>query len=93
MWNGVPAPAIVTSCSWMRATVLAGSKRSMYTVGKPTARALKSQPMPPMCVKGNTTALRSWSVTSRQAFMPRALARMVRSVCWAPLGSAVVPDV
>ncbi len=73
--------------------VLAGSKRSMYTVGNPTTRALKSHPIPPMWVKGNTTALRSASVTSRQAFIPSALARMVRSVCWAPFGSAVVPDV
>ena len=77
----------------MSAIVLAGSNRSMYTVGNPTARALKSQPMPPMWVNGNTTALRSWSVTSRHAFMPSALARIVRSVCWAPFGSAVVPDV
>ena len=93
MWNGVPAPAMVTSCSWMSAMVFAGSKRSMYTVGKPTTRALNSQPMPPMWVNGNTTAFRSGSVTSRHAFIPRALARIVRSVCCAPFGSAVVPDV
>ncbi len=49
--------------------------------------------MPPMWVKGKTTAFLSASVTSRQAFMPRALARIVRSVCCAPFGSAVVPDV
>ena len=84
---------MVTSCSWMSAIVLAGSNRSMYTVGNPTASALNSHPMPPMWVNGNTTALRSRSVTARQAFMPRALARMVRSVCCAPFGSAVVPDV
>ena len=92
MWNGVPAPASVTSCCWIIAIVLAGSKRSMYTVGNPTRAALKSQPMPPMWVNGNTTRVTSASVISRRSHIPAAgLDRAVG--VRAPFGSAVVPDV
>ena len=73
MWNGVPAPASVTSCCWIISIVLAGSKRSMYTVGKPYTSALNSQPMPPMWVNGNTTAFTSASVISSRSHMPTAL--------------------
>ena len=65
----------------------------MYTVGKPYTRALNSHPMPPMWVNGNTTAFTSASVISSRSHMPTALALIVLSVCSAPFGSAVVPDV
>jgi hypothetical protein len=49
--------------------------------------------IPPMWVNGNTSALRSASVRARRSAMARAAAAMVWSVCCAPFGSAVVPEV
>ena len=56
-------------------------------------RAAISQPMPPMWVKGKMRADTSSERMSRHSAMARAEAMTVRSVCGAPLGSAVVPEV
>ena len=56
-------------------------------------RLEKSHVIPPVWVNGNTRALRSSGTRPRAAFMATAAAAMVASVCRAPLGSAVVPDV
>ena len=52
-----------------------------------------SQPIPPMCVNGNTIALRSSGVISSTRSIAYADAPTVLSVWRAPFGSAVVPDV
>ncbi len=93
MWNGVPAPARVTPSRCSTGIVVAGSKASMTTVLKPTIIELNSQPIPPMCVNGNTSALTSPGSIASAFVMPYADAMIVRSVCCAPFGSAVVPDV
>ncbi len=49
--------------------------------------------MPPMWVKGKTSAETSSARMSRHSAMASAEAMTVRSVWVAPFGSAVVPDV
>ncbi len=70
-----------------------GSKVSVRISALPNIRLVNSQVTPPMWVKGNTSAARSSSMTARRRPMPRATAAIDASVCWAPFGSAVVPDV
>src|SRR2546423_15500619 len=93
MWNGVPAPANVTSFCASDGGVACASKPSVTIIVQPKASALKMYTAPATWVKGNTQPMRSASVTSSRSHMPTAAALMVASVCCAPLGSAVVPDV
>ena len=89
----VPEPARVTSLAARKAGVATGSNASVIRRRHPVNRAAISQPMPPMWVKGKTRAETSSGPMSRHSDMASAEAITVRSVCWAPLGSAVVPEV
>ena len=71
----------------------AGSNASVISSVQPVSREAISQPIPPMWVKGKTRADTSSARMSRHSAMARAEAITVRSVCGAPFGSAVVPDV
>ena len=84
---------MVTRSRLSTATVRSGSNISMMMLAPPVIRLEHSQMGPAMWVKGKARAPRSSGPKSRQATMPRAAAMIVASVCWAPLGSAVVPDV
>ena len=59
----------------------------------PSMSVENSQLIPPMWVNGKTSALRSSAVSSSAVAHARRGRLIVPSVCWAPLGSAVVPDV
>ncbi len=93
MWNGVPEPARVTSLAARNPGVVAGSNTSVVSRLHPVNSAAISQPMPPMWVNGKMRADTSSDRMSRHSAMARAEAITVRSVCGAPLGSAVVPEV
>ncbi len=93
MWNAVPAPAIVTRCFSRTGIVVTGTKPSTSTCWYPPISPANSQPIPPMCVNGNTIALRSSGTISSTRFIACADAPTVLSVCRAPFGSAVVPEV
>ena len=70
-----------------------GSNDSVMSSRHPVNSAAISHPIPPMWVNGNTRPETSSGPMSRHSDMASAEAITVRSVCWAPLGSAVVPDV
>ncbi len=71
-----------------------GSKASVRIMVKPAARQAVSQVVqPPMWAKGKTTAARSASFASSRSAMPSPAASTPASVCRAPFGSAVVPEV
>ena len=70
-----------------------GSNASVQIEAEPTSRKPNSDWIPPTWVNGNTIAKRSAGVVSNASFTPRAAAATVASVCIAPFGSAVVPDV
>ena len=72
---------------------VAGSNASTMIWRYPAMSPPMSQLIPPMCVTGNTSALRSSSVISNRRLSRSAAAPTVRSVCSVPLGCAVVPDV
>ena len=91
--KAVPAPATVTPWRRSTSTVGAGSNASTTIAAAPVMSRLKSVAIPPTCVNGNTRPNRSPGTRSSARFTPRALAPTVTSVCFAPLGSAVVPDV
>ena len=93
MWKNVPAPATVTPCSLRNRGVVWGSKASANSSRQPVSRLENNQSWPPMWVNGNTIALRSSPVIASRSHMPMADAMIVASVCLAPFGSAVVPDV
>ena len=93
MWKGVPEPASVTLSLDRTSGVSVGWNDSMRMSEHPVCRALNNQVMPPMWVNGNTSAARSRLFASRRWDMPRATAAIDASVCFAPLGSAVVPEV
>ena len=80
MWNGVPAPASVMRSRWSTGIVVAGTNDSTNTPTQPVSAIVKSHPMPPMWVNGNTIAARSASVTSSASIIPTAEALTVRSV-------------
>ena len=73
--------------------VRCGSNPSMRMFAPPVSRLENSQVMPPMWVNGKARPLRSRWPKSSRSDMPRAVIMMVASVCCAPFGSAVVPDV
>ena len=77
----------------MSGMVVFGSNASTTSCEQPVIIAVYNQVMPPMWVNGNTIALRSSEVIASARFMPFDDAFTVASVCCAPLGSAVVPDV
>ena len=93
MWKNVPAPAIVTRSRSSTGIVLSGMNASTMMCGHPAMSPAKSQPIPPMCVNGKTSALRSSGASSNAAAIVYADAPTVLSVWRAPFGSAVVPDV
>src|SRR5205823_3943436 len=70
--NGGPAPASVTPSRCTTGVVGAGSAARMTTVLKPTITELTGQPIPPMCVSGNTNALTSPGSIARAFGMPYA---------------------
>ncbi len=92
MWNGVPAPATVMRSFCMTGIAVAGTNASMNTSLQPDMSAENVQVWPPMWVYGNTRPNTSSSVSERLSVMASAEARTDGSVCFAPFGSAVVPD-
>ncbi len=92
MWNGVPAPAMVMSSRRSTGIAVAGTNASMKTSLQPDISAENVQVCPPMWVYGNTRPNTSSSFRARLSVIASADARTDGSVCFAPLGSAVVPD-
>ncbi len=93
MWNGVPAPASVMSWRASIGMVSAGTNVSVRIRRAPVSNELINHTCPPMWEKGNTIATLSSPVIARPSIIVSAAASTLRSVCCAPLGSAVVPDV
>ena len=89
----MPDPASVTPSASSTPVTVSGTKDSNSTLRQPVWRLVTSQVIPPMWGNGKARAFTSASETSRRSAMPRATAATVASVCWAPLGSAVVPEV
>ena len=90
--NTVPEPAWVTPWSPSHAGVAAGSKVSTSSRVSPVRSALKRNTIPPTWVIGNTTDARSPAAQRSDHCIPSSAAARLRSVCFAPFGSAVVPD-
>ena len=77
----------------MSGMVVAGLNASTTRLALPSCSDENSQMIPPMWVNGKTRAWRSSASSWTRSLMETAAAATVPSVCRAPLGSAVVPDV
>ncbi len=93
MWNGVPAPGCVQFSDDRNAVVVEGSNAASHSNVAPLCNAVNSHVKPPIWGNGNTNAGLSPSWTSKRSPILSPIAAIDASVCFAPLGSAVVPDV
>ena len=94
MWNGVPAPAIVTRSRSSTGIVVAGTNPSTITCVQPRHQP-GEQPADPADVREreHERVAVVGGELEHVDHRVRRRAATVLSVCRAPFGSAVVPDV